>query len=103
MLLDQRTTRNADRRVEPTHAMYGYPRTRKKFFERLDHVIGCGHVSGLLMRPNMTAGRYGDTRTWRKSDERAVSSMACIAFPDPDLTDHLPLPFVDLLTRLTFP
>src|SRR5580704_3559104 len=32
-----------------------------------------------------------------------LSSMASIAFPGPDLTDHLPLPFLDLLTRPTFP
>src|SRR4051812_16554852 len=72
-------------------------------FERLDHVIGCGHVSGLQVRPDRAAGRYGDTRTWRKSLERALSSLALIAFPGPDLTDHLILPFVDLLTRPTFP
>src|SRR3954453_6148822 len=71
--------------------------------ERLDYVIGCGHVSGLQVRPDMAAGRYGDTRTWRKSFERALSSVASVAFPGPDLTDHLTLPFVDLLTRLTFP
>src|SRR4051795_5516650 len=72
-------------------------------FERLDHVIGRGHVSGLRVRPDMAAGRYGDTRTWRKSFVRALSSVAPVAFPDPDLTDHLTLPFVDLLTRPTFP
>src|SRR3954470_19716571 len=72
-------------------------------FERLDHVIGCGHVSGLQVRPDMAAGRYGDTRTWRKSLIRALSSLALVAFPGPDLTDHLTLPFVDLLTRPTFP
>src|SRR4051794_34360419 len=60
-------------------------------FERLDHVIGCGHVSGLV-RPDMAAGRYGDTRTWRKSLIRALSSLAFVAFPGPDLTDHLTLP-----------
>jgi hypothetical protein len=31
-----------------------------------------------------------------------MSSLGFIAFPGPDLTDHLPLPFVDLLTRPTF-
>src|SRR3954469_22749847 len=61
-------------------------------FERFDHVIGCGHVSGLQVRPDMAAGRYGDTRTWRKSLKRALSSVALVAFPGPDLTDHLPLP-----------
>src|SRR4051794_6433432 len=34
---------------------------------------------------------------------RALSSVAPIAFPGPDLTDHLTLPFVDLLTRPTVP
>src|SRR4051812_13310481 len=42
-------------------------------FERFDHVIGCGHVSGLEARPDMAAGRYGDTRTWRKSLVRALT------------------------------
>lgn len=83
--------------------MYGCPRSRKMFFEQLDRVIGCGHVLGLEMRPLMTAGRYGDARTWRRSTTRAVSSLEFIAFPGPDLTDHLTLPFVDLLTRPTFP
>src|SRR5215211_1882623 len=83
--------------------MYGCPHSRKKVFERLDHVIGCGHVSGLQVRPDRTAGRYGDTLTWRKSLERVLSSLASVAFPGPDLTDHLTLPFVGLLTRPTFP
>jgi hypothetical protein len=30
-------------------------------------------------------------------------SWVFTAFPGPDLTDHLTLPFVNLLTRLTFP
>ena len=75
------------------------PPFAQEVFEQFDRVIGCGHVSGLQMRPNMTAGRYGDTRTWRRS----LELCGIIAFPDPDLTDHLTLPFVDLLTRLTFP
>jgi hypothetical protein len=32
---------------------------------------------------------------------RVVGSLGRIAFPSPDLTDHLTLPFVDLLTRPT--
>src|SRR3954462_11279626 len=78
------------------------PPNAQEDFERLDHVIGCGHVSGLQVRPDMAAGRYGDTRTWRKSLVRALSSLASVAFPGPDLTDHLTLPFVDL-TRPTVP
>ena len=50
------------------------------------------------MQSVSTAGRYGDARTWSKSYRRASSSMVLIAFPGPDLTDPLSLPFVDLLT-----
>jgi hypothetical protein len=70
-------------------------------FERLGRVIGCGHVSGLEMRSVTTAGRYGDARTCCKSHLRAEGSLSQTAFPDPDLTDHLSLPFDDLLTRPT--
>ena len=38
-------------------------------FERLGRVIGCGHVSGLETRPVTTAGRYGDARPWRGSED----------------------------------
>ena len=55
------------------------------------------------MRRLGAAGQYGDARTRRISIGRALSSKGFIAFPGPDLTDHLPLPFVDLLTRPTFP
>jgi hypothetical protein len=78
------------------------PPFAQEVFERLGRVIGCGHVSGLQMQPVTTAGQYGDARTWRRSLMRAVSSVDLIAFPGPDLTDHLPLPFIDLLTRPTF-
>jgi hypothetical protein len=50
-------------------------------FERFDHVIGCGHVSGLHVRPDMAAGRYGDTRPWRKSLKRA---FCCVSGPGSD-------------------
>jgi hypothetical protein len=78
--------------------MYGCPPLAQDGFEWFGRVIGCGHVSGLQARPITTAGRYGDART-----SELLSSMAFIAFPGPDLTDHLPLPFLDLLTRPTFP
>ena len=55
------------------------------------------------MQSLSTAGRYGDARTWSKSYRRASSSMVLIAFPGPDLTDPLSLPFVDLLTLPTSP
>ena len=50
-----------------------------------------------------TAGEYGDARTGRRSEPRAGCSLPHFASSDPDLTDHLTLPFVDLLTRPTFP
>src|SRR3954451_19439709 len=79
------------------------PPFAQKGFKRFDHVIGCGHVSGLEVRPDRAAGQYGDTRTWRKSLVRALSALALVVFPGPDLTDHLTLLLVDLLTRPTFP
>ncbi len=65
-----------------------------------DRVRSCIRPQMRLLR---TAGRYGDARTKRRSLTRAVNSWGFIAFPGPDLTDHLSLPFVDLLTRPTFP
>ena len=55
-------------------------------FERLDRVIGCGHVSGLQMRPVTTAGRYGDARTWRKSIEASceLGGIYCVSRPGSD-------------------
>src|SRR3954451_9561265 len=55
-------------------------------FERFDHVIGCGHVSGLQVRPDVAAGRYGDTRTWRKSLVRALElfGICCVSGPGSD-------------------
>ena len=56
------------------------------------------------MRRLHAAGRYGDARTGANiKTGRACDSKGFIAFPGLDLTDHLPLPFVDLLTRPTFP
>ena len=75
----------------------------QEVFERFDRVIGCGHVSGLFVRPDLAAGRYGDARILRRSNHRALSSLGIHAFLDPDLTDQLTLPFGDLLTRPTLP
>ena len=66
-------------------------------------VIGCGHVSGLgcgcfTPRAGMEMRGPGADQTGE-----LMSSLGFLAFPGPDLTDHLPLPFVDLLTRPTFP
>jgi len=69
-------------------------------FERSGHVIGCGHVS---VRPLISgfpraAGRYGDARIRSSSNMRARSPLQFTGSPDPDLVDHLPLLFADLLT-----
>ncbi len=72
-------------------------------FEWFGRVIGCGHVSGLwrgLSRPLAGMEMRGPGANHRGE---LLSSMVFIAFPGPDLTDHLPLPFLDLLTRPTFP
>src|SRR5208337_4147383 len=82
--------------------MYGCPRSRKIFFERLGRVIGCGHVSGLLAA-FFDRSRYGDARTSHTNTSASSKLSDSHAFPGPDLTDHLPLPFDELLTRLTFP
>ena len=83
--------------------MYGCPHSRKVFYEWLGHVIGCGHVSGL--RCGCYVPRAGMEMRGPGADQsdELMSSLGFLAFPGPDLTDHLPLPFVDLLTRPTFP
>ena len=57
------------------------PPFAQEVFEQFDRVIGCGHVSGLFMQPDMAAGRYGDTRTWRRSLWRAQSPVftSCVS------------------------
>ena len=76
---EERNLHNVPIRLTPT-PMYGCPRSRKIFFERLGRVIGGGHVSGLEMRPVTTAGRYGDARTCCKSLERAEGSVGVLLF-----------------------
>jgi hypothetical protein len=57
-----------------------------------------------VMQPfDMAAGWYGDARIRRKSKPRAVELAATRCVPNPDLTDHVTLQFVDLLTRPTLP
>ena len=88
-------------RIEDSHVWM--PPFVQEVFERFDRVIGRGHVSGLFVRPDLAAGRYGDARILRRSNHRALSSLGIHAFLDPDLTDQLTLPFGDLLTRPTLP
>ena len=71
-------------------------------FERLERVIGCGHVSGLslrrLIRPRASMAMRGS-----EADQQTelVGSSTNTAFSDPDLVDPLPLLFSDLLTLPT--
>ena len=88
---------------DPHYSHVWMPPFVQEVFERFDRVIGCGHVSGLFVRPDLAAGRYGDARILRRSNHRALSSLGIHAFLDPDLTDQLTLPFGDLLTRPTLP
>jgi len=69
-----RGLRMSVRHPSPGQGMAGsipLPPFAQGVFERLGRVIGCGHVSGLFMRPVATTGRYGDSRTWRSSRRRA--------------------------------
>ena len=74
----------------------------RSFLERFERVIECGHVSGLCVRrrawplAGMAMRGPGPNRKselWR--------SMNPSGFPDPDLVDHVPLLFIDLLTPPT--
>ena len=47
----------------------------------------------------MTAGRYGDAYPETGPGSRAYTSLSSYGFPAPDLSDHSPMLFVDLLTR----
>ena len=70
--------------------------------ELLGRVIGRGHVSGLRDAALfMAAGRYGDARIGSISSCRARSALNRHGFPHPDLSDHCPMQFADLLTRPT--
>src|SRR4029077_14105841 len=72
-------------------------------FESFGLVIGCDHVSGLQVRLSRPLAGMEMRGPGANQCGELLSSMASIAFPSPDLTDHLPLPFLDLLTRPTFP
>jgi hypothetical protein len=67
-----------------------------RFMQVALNVSACDRVRSCVRPLNaawITAGRHGDTRNRRKSTRRAFRSWSLGAFPDPDQTDHLPLPF----------
>ena len=72
-------------------------------FERLERVIGCGHVSGLSLR-RLTQPRAGMAMRGSEADQQTelIGSSTNTAFSDPDLVDPLPLLFSDLLTLPTY-
>jgi hypothetical protein len=71
-------------------------------FERLERVIGCGHVSGLSLQ-RLIQPRAGMAIRGSEADQQTelVGSSTNTALSDPDLVDPLPLLFSDLLTLPT--
>jgi hypothetical protein len=66
------------------------PRSCKDFFERLERVIGCGHVSGLFLRLD-----FDRWPVWSYADLVQINSASSRltdpdAFPRPTLTDLCP-------------
>lgn len=68
--------------------------------EHLERVIGCGHVSGLSLR-QLIQSRAGMAMREPKADQQIelIGSCTKTALSGPDLSDHFPLLFIDLLTR----
>ncbi len=60
------------------------PGDARDFWNGSVHVVRCCRLSGLLVRPSVAAGLYGNTRIGSKSDLRA-SKRPCIVlvFPIP--------------------
>jgi hypothetical protein len=71
--------------------------------ERFECVIGCGHVSGLLLQ-RLIQPRAGMAMREPKADQQIelVGSCTKTALSGPDLSDHFPLLFIDLLTKNLF-
>jgi hypothetical protein len=68
--------------------------------ERFECVIGCGHVSGLSLQ-RLIQPRAGMAMREPKADQQIelIGSCTKTALSGPDLSDHFPLLFIDLLTR----
>ena len=73
------------------------PDARRKFGEGLARVIGCRHMSGLLMRRMTAAGPYGSKRTGSTSMESALGHVSYTW-----LTDPVSRPLRHSLLRLPF-
>jgi hypothetical protein len=68
--------------------------------ERFECVIGCGHVSGLLLQ-RLIQPRAGMAMREPKADQQIelIGSCTKTALSGSDLSDHFPLLFIDLLTH----
>jgi hypothetical protein len=68
--------------------------------ERFECVIGCGHVSGLSLQ-RLIQPRAGMAMREPKADQQIelIGSCTKTALSGPDLSDHFPLLFIDLLTH----
>ena len=67
------------------------------------HVVRCGRVSGLVLRPFIAAGLYGDMRIASLSGLRAGRRSGRFRFSRSRLVDRCPLPSFDLLTSPAHP
>ena len=63
------------------------------FFSGSDHLVRCGRVFGLVMRPSMAAGPYGARRIASLSGLRAYRRAGRCRFARSRLFDRCPLPF----------
>ena len=68
--------------------------------EQIERVIGCGHVSGLLLQ-RLIQPRAGMAMREPEADQQNELMGSCTktALSGPDLSDHFPLLFIDLLTH----
>lgn len=68
--------------------------------ERFKRVIGCGHVSGLMLR-RIIQPRAGMAMREPKTDQQIelIGSCSKTVLSGSDNSDHFPLLFIDLLTR----
>ena len=96
------TPKDRTRSVNPSFVHVWMPPLVQVVFERLEHVIGCGHVSGLSLR-RLIQPRAGMAMRGSEADQQTelIGSSTNTAFSDPDIVDPLPLLFIELLTLPT--
>ena len=90
-------------RGSPTLTRFGHvwmPPLVQEISELFECVIGCGHVSGLSLQ-RLIQPRAGMAMREPKADQQIelIGSCTKTALSGPDLSDHFPLLFIDLLTH----